>query len=213
MYLETQSTSTHQSRGNAIMSNEWSDSELRAIWCDVGGKFHGPKVEHGTMPESVLLPFLRGLFEKSSRNHALTEQIATLQEKVRLKDVSIAIRNAECIDLEKENARLQAQVDSIQAVVNEQAEDEGLWHECEYLSEEYIQSALRRLHRVIEGEQVAAQVDRMPVLVGYVDDDTQEAMRHGSEYNNPVKTCRITKAPRDIYQHPIYIDPPGQGKE
>jgi hypothetical protein len=38
-----------------------SDDELRAMWRKAGGSFHGPNVETGTMPESVLLPFLRAL--------------------------------------------------------------------------------------------------------------------------------------------------------
>lgn len=38
-----------------------SDDALRALWRDAGGKFHGPNVETGTMPEDHLLPFLRGL--------------------------------------------------------------------------------------------------------------------------------------------------------
>jgi hypothetical protein len=39
----------------------WTDDELRALWRDHGGSFHGPNVETGTMPEADLLPLLRGL--------------------------------------------------------------------------------------------------------------------------------------------------------
>jgi hypothetical protein len=39
----------------------WTDDELRALWRDHGGSFHGPNVETGTMREADLLPFLRGL--------------------------------------------------------------------------------------------------------------------------------------------------------
>lgn len=35
--------------------------ELRAYWAELGGSFYGPNVEHGTMPESKLLPLLRRL--------------------------------------------------------------------------------------------------------------------------------------------------------
>jgi hypothetical protein len=35
--------------------------ELRRFWCSLGGKFFGPNVEHGSMPESKLLPLLRHL--------------------------------------------------------------------------------------------------------------------------------------------------------
>ena len=38
----------------------------------------------------------------------------------------------------------------IKKLVNEQAEDEGLWFEAKYASEAYLQKALRRLHKIIE---------------------------------------------------------------
>lgn len=41
----------------------------------------------------------------------------------------------------------------IQKVVNEQAEDEGLWFYPESAPEAHLQRALRRLHAVIEGEE------------------------------------------------------------
>lgn len=40
-----------------------SDDELRQMWRDAGGKFHGPITETGTMPESLLLPFLRSMVD------------------------------------------------------------------------------------------------------------------------------------------------------
>jgi hypothetical protein len=42
---------------------------------------------------------------------------------------------------------------AIQAVVNEQAEDAGLWFQARTAPEGYLQAALRRLHRAIEGER------------------------------------------------------------
>ncbi len=38
-------------------------------------------------------------------------------------------------------------------LVNEQAEDESLWFIPEYVTEEYLQKALRKLHAVIEGNE------------------------------------------------------------
>ncbi len=40
--------------------------------------------------------------------------------------------------------------DAIQALVNEQAEDEGLWFIAETAAEAYLQQELRRLHALIE---------------------------------------------------------------
>lgn len=44
-----------------MSANELSDQDLRALWRAAGGGFHGPNIETGTMPESLLLPFLRSL--------------------------------------------------------------------------------------------------------------------------------------------------------
>ena len=41
---------------------------------------------------------------------------------------------------------------AIRAVVNEQAEDDGLWFIAETCAEAYLQHELRRLHAVIEGK-------------------------------------------------------------
>jgi hypothetical protein len=38
-----------------------ADDDLRKLWRDHGGSFHGPNVETGTMPEAALLPLLRKL--------------------------------------------------------------------------------------------------------------------------------------------------------
>jgi len=43
----------------------------------------------------------------------------------------------------------------IKELVAEQAEDEGLWLITEYVSEYYLQRALRQLHSVIEGDTPA----------------------------------------------------------
>jgi len=41
----------------------------------------------------------------------------------------------------------------IRAVVDEQAEDEGLWFVARTAPEAYLQQELRRLHRVIEDKE------------------------------------------------------------
>jgi len=42
------------------------------------------------------------------------------------------------------------------AVVNEQAEDDGLWFVAQYASEAYLQQELRRLHAIIEAKATGA---------------------------------------------------------
>ena len=47
---------------------------------------------------------------------------------------------------------LQLQLEAIRALVNEQAEDEGLWFIAEAAAEAYLQQELRKLHAVIESD-------------------------------------------------------------
>jgi len=44
-----------------------SDDDMRRLWRDAGGGFHGPKVETGTMVEANLLPFLRSMGAEPQR--------------------------------------------------------------------------------------------------------------------------------------------------
>ena len=46
-----------------------------------------------------------------------------------------------------------AQPSISQQVVDEQAEDEGLWFRAETAAEAYLQQELRRLHAAVEGEK------------------------------------------------------------
>jgi hypothetical protein len=41
----------------------------------------------------------------------------------------------------------------VRRVVDEQANDEGLWFDAETAAEAYVQQALRRLHAAIEGDE------------------------------------------------------------
>lgn len=43
----------------------WTDDCLREYWRRLGGSFHGPHIETGTMPESKLLPMLKYLLVKA----------------------------------------------------------------------------------------------------------------------------------------------------
>jgi hypothetical protein len=48
--------------------------------------------------------------------------------------------------------KAEAEIERLRALVNEQAEDEGLWFKAETCAEAYVQQALRRLHAAIEGK-------------------------------------------------------------
>lgn len=57
------------------------------------------------------------------------------------------------LDAERSLKVLEARLAALRALVNEQAEDDGLWYEAETASEAYQQQELRRLHRTIEKEE------------------------------------------------------------
>lgn len=60
--------------GPAVAPAAVTDDELRKMWRDAGGRFHGPHVETGTMPESLLLPFLRNLATRTPEPQAIGSQ-------------------------------------------------------------------------------------------------------------------------------------------
>ena len=47
---------------------------------------------------------------------------------------------------------VEARLASIQALVDEQAEKDGLWCDAKTATEGYLQGALRRLHEAVEGK-------------------------------------------------------------
>lgn len=57
----------HDEREEQVASLEarWTDNCLREYWRRLGGDFHGPNVETGTMPEAKLLPMLKYLLVKA----------------------------------------------------------------------------------------------------------------------------------------------------
>lgn len=65
-------------------------------------------------------------------------------------------RDVEIERLKAENRRLTIALQDVQALVAAQAEDEGLWFLAQFASEAYLQSALRDLHAVVEGELSSA---------------------------------------------------------
>ena len=46
--------------------------------------------------------------------------------------------------------QLESKLNKIQAKVDKQANDEGLWFEHKYITEYYLQRALRELHKTVE---------------------------------------------------------------
>jgi hypothetical protein len=49
-------------------------------------------------------------------------------------------------------SHLKSELERARTVVNEQADDDGLWFVAETAAEAYLQSALRRLHEAMEGK-------------------------------------------------------------
>ncbi len=79
------------------------------------------------------------------RLHAENERLHQINQSHEMK---LSVRGYEI-----QIADLEAQRDAIQQVVDEQAEDEGLWFRAQTAPEAYLQQALRRLHAAVEGEK------------------------------------------------------------
>lgn len=70
-------------------------------------------------------------------------------------DGHVYIKNEEWGDVWDRLRASEAERERLRALVNEQAEDEGLWFKAEYITEAYLQQALRKLHALIEGDELA----------------------------------------------------------
>lgn len=58
--------------------NEHIKCAMRELWRSAGGRFHGPHIETGTMPENTLLPFLAMLVGRAESAEA---ELAKLRER------------------------------------------------------------------------------------------------------------------------------------
>jgi hypothetical protein len=79
-----------------------------------------------------------------ARDERITELKAELQH--------VTIRFAEYVE-EKSLEAANKHIAVLKAAVDAQAEDEGLWFIARTAPEGYLQAELRKLHRLIEGEQ------------------------------------------------------------
>ena len=73
--------------------------------------------------------------------------------------------------LQAENEQLEEAIGLVQKVVDEQAEDDGLWYVATYASESYLQQALRKLHAAIEMSMKGESVMEGDDMVGMSDFD------------------------------------------
>lgn len=59
--------------------NNFGLNEAVDLWRAAGGRFHGPNVETGTMPEAQLLPFLVALIGPYQRADKLWQRVNALK--------------------------------------------------------------------------------------------------------------------------------------
>lgn len=55
--------------------SEHTPDAIWKLWRDAGGSFHGPHVEHATMPESDFLPFMERLLQERARYRSLVHDL------------------------------------------------------------------------------------------------------------------------------------------
>ena len=77
----------------------------------------------------------------------------TLEARLAESERANELNAEECVQQAKRAARAENILAEAEHVCKEQAEDEGLWFVAETITESYLQSALRRLHAAVEGDQ------------------------------------------------------------
>ncbi len=43
---------------------KWTDAEIEFMWKDWGGDFHGPNIEHASMPKDNLMKLFRAILNR-----------------------------------------------------------------------------------------------------------------------------------------------------
>ena len=79
------------------------------------------------------------------------------------KEILIRFRNRELARKKLQSEGITISVE-LKQLVDEQANDEGLWCQTKYASEAYLQTALRQLHAAIEG--ISPEDCALAVLAG-----------------------------------------------
>ena len=74
-----------------------------------------------------------------------------LRNMARLEDLTLS-ESQRLLAIADELDAAQRDVDRLQTIVNKQANDKALWFVAENITEHYLQTALRRLHRAVEGK-------------------------------------------------------------
>ena len=82
----------------------------------------------------------------------LRAQNTALEEKIFIKEQAAAFLAGQRDNFKDENKRLLALIEKAMALINEQAEDDGLWFQATTASEAYLQQALRLLTDAVEGD-------------------------------------------------------------
>lgn len=83
------------------------DGTLREMWVAAGGQFFGPHVETGSMPEHLLLPFLRKLMTDQAAMHRLA-RLNALEEAAHVCDVAERLAESFAKTLPHAHDRLRA---------------------------------------------------------------------------------------------------------
>jgi hypothetical protein len=138
---------------------EWREDGLDGIYCrDETIRLLETSTEELEAENKSLVKFLT----MDDVSHAMLTRIKELEaaRKVELAGAdelrSDVVKQASLIKWQyRKGKKLQAQIDRTQALVGEQAEDEGLWCDPQHIVEDILQHALRKLHAVIEDDQNA----------------------------------------------------------
>jgi len=96
-----------------------------------------------TRAREILSPFLPDITDIRGAINILADCIVELRQE------NILV----CTERDELKTSLGSRLAAARAVVDEQAKDDGLWFAARTAPEGYLQAALRRLHRVVEGDR------------------------------------------------------------
>ena len=120
-------------------------------YCKADGRLDGRKLIKALQRYAAdfphrMTPAVAGEYVKASDYDALAAENAALRAE-------LAFARSTGDESALEYHALKARLAEAEHVCKEQAEDEGLWFVAETITESYLQSALRRLHAAVEGDQ------------------------------------------------------------
>lgn len=118
----------------------------RSIPIDLRGEWETQWADDGTPTGHSMAPV-------GSYVHRLADEIERLTSKLDACQEELEATGKLCDSAQEMTKRAMDRLGAIRAVVDAQAEDEGLWFQAKTAPEAYLQQELRKLHEAVERQE------------------------------------------------------------